>query len=47
MAVRNVRSAMNVQDQRIFLVGVEVGGSEPGLDVLAIKAVVPNLFRLG
>src|SRR5438477_11463564 len=48
IAVREVRSAMNVQDQGIFFVRIEVRWLlQPGLVVLAVKAVVRNLFRLG
>src|SRR5213596_4026181 len=48
VTVSRVRSAMNVQNQWIFLMRIEIGWLlQPGLDVFAIKGVVPNLFRLG
>ena len=39
---------MNVEDQWIFFVRIEIGRFlQPCLNMFAVKAVVPNLFRLG
>ena len=46
--VGDVRSAMNVQNQRILFMRIETGRLlQPGLDAFAVETVVPNLFRLG
>ena len=48
VAVGGVRAAVNVQDERIFLAWIEVRRLlHPGLNLLAVEARVPDLFRLG
>ena len=48
VAVSRVRPAVNVQDERIFLAGSKSGGfCTHAWIVLAVKTLVPNLFRLG
>ena len=47
VAVRRVRAAVDVEDQRILLRRVEVRRlQDPGLNLLAVEALVPDLFRL-
>ena len=48
IAVGRVRSAVNIQNERIFLCGIEIRRLlHPGLDFLAVETLIRNLFRLG
>src|SRR4029077_3231093 len=48
VAVRDVWSTMDVQNQRIFLMRIEIRRLlQPCLYAFAVKAVVRNLFRFG
>ena len=48
VAICGMRAAMDIENQRIFLAGREVGRTlHPSLDAAAIEALVPNHFRLG
>ncbi len=45
--VRSVRAAVNVQDERIFLVRIKVRRFlDPGVDASAVETLVPDIFRL-
>src|SRR5690606_16425339 len=48
VSVGRMRAAMNVKDQRIFLVRVEIGRFlDPRLNPLAVEAREPDVVRLG
>src|SRR5439155_22698740 len=48
VAVRSMRSAVNIENKWVLLLGIKVGRLlNPCLNFLTVKARVPNLFRRG